>query len=30
VERVFSILEIGADGFSETDPAPRAFEEAFF
>jgi ABC-type branched-subunit amino acid transport system substrate-binding protein len=30
IERVFSVLEIGRDGFTETDPAPRSFEEAYF
>ena len=30
IDRVFSVLEIGSDGFAETDPAPRSFEEAYF
>ena len=30
IERVFSVLEIGKNGFTEADPAPRTFEEIYF
>jgi ABC-type branched-subunit amino acid transport system substrate-binding protein len=30
IERVFSVLEVGRDGFTEADPAPRSFQEAYF